>query len=232
MKERGDIMKKIIPFKKDIIFKTNLSEITSISLEHNLQTTIDNVVAGEFLISGEYKLADTSVNVEQFNFNLPFEVSLDERYLIDNLVIDIDDFYYEIINNNMLSVNIEVCLDKLEERPLIDKKIEKNEELNLNFEKNIKEESNSIRNEVVDMEETSLANDVEEATISRSIFDNFDASLETYTTYKIYIIREGDTIDSLLQNYQITKEELDRYNDLNELNIGDKIIIPAVNEKI
>ena len=36
-------MKKIIPFKKDITFKTNLSEITSISLEHTLKSTKNSV---------------------------------------------------------------------------------------------------------------------------------------------------------------------------------------------
>ena len=30
-------MKKIVPFKKDINFKTNIAEITSISLEHTLK---------------------------------------------------------------------------------------------------------------------------------------------------------------------------------------------------
>ena len=34
-------MKKIIPFKKDIIFKNHLSEITSISLEHSLRLSND-----------------------------------------------------------------------------------------------------------------------------------------------------------------------------------------------
>ena len=29
-------MKQIIPFKKELLFKTKVSEITSISLEHNL----------------------------------------------------------------------------------------------------------------------------------------------------------------------------------------------------
>ena len=38
-------MKKIIPFKKDIIFKTNLAEITSISLEHTLKIS-EKIVNG------------------------------------------------------------------------------------------------------------------------------------------------------------------------------------------
>ena len=36
-----DVMKNIIPFKKDVIFKTNISEVTSISLENNLSIKDD-----------------------------------------------------------------------------------------------------------------------------------------------------------------------------------------------
>ena len=50
-------MKNIIPFKKDVIFKTKISEITSISLENSLSINKD-VVSGEFIIGGEYKVSD------------------------------------------------------------------------------------------------------------------------------------------------------------------------------
>ena len=52
---------------------------------------------------------------------------------------------------------------------------------------------------------------------------------EGYMTYKIYIVREGDTVESILERYQITLDKLNKYNTINELNIGDKLIIP--NEK-
>ena len=53
---------------------------------------------------------------------------------------------------------------------------------------------------------------------------------ETYTTYKVYIVREGDSIDTILQKYSVSREILEKYNNLNEINLGDKIIIPEVNE--
>ena len=53
-------MKKIIPFKKDIIFKTNISEITSISLEHNLKSSTDSV-NGDLIVSGEYKILSLKI---------------------------------------------------------------------------------------------------------------------------------------------------------------------------
>lgn len=225
-------MKKIIPFKKDIIFKTNLSEITSIALEHTLHTEGDDLITGEFVISGEYKMADDSVNTEPFSFNLPFDITLDSsRYILDNVAVDIDDFYYEIINDNVLSVNIEVSIDKLEEKPLIeDSPVIINNML-------IDEESeleNSIgrKEEFMDKEELKDNDLVSVRTESsdeesRTWFDSFDNSKETYTTYKIYIVKEGDSIELILQKYGIVKEDLEKYNDLNEIKIGAKLIIPA-----
>ena len=117
-------MKKIVPFKKEIIFKTNVSEITSISLEHNLHIEDNNLITGNFIISGEYKVADTSINTEIFNFELPFDINVDDKYDLNNVNVDIDDFYYEIVNNKSIEVNIEVLIDRLVEKPLIESREE------------------------------------------------------------------------------------------------------------
>lgn len=231
-------MKKIIPFKKEIVFKTNLSEITSISLEHTLQVDKNNMVLGEFIVSGEYKMVDTSVNVEAFSFNIPFEVSIDEKYIIDKVIVDIYDFYYEIINNNVLALNIEVIVDRLREKPLIDEIIENGleevekvkDEIELEEDEEIEEEE-EIRKETEtnELEEREINENDEK--ITKSLFDNFDSRSETYMTYKVYIVREGDTLDVLIQNYGVPKEELEKYNNLNELNIGDRLIIPLNNDE-
>ena len=41
------------------------------------------------------------------------------------------------------------------------------------------------------------------------------------------IFRQNDTIEAVMDKYQITKEELEKYNDLSSLMIGSKIIIPT-----
>ena len=112
-------MKNIKPFKKDVIFKTNISEVTSISLENTLTINKD-IVKGLFIVSGEYKISDKSISVDPFNLELPFEIMIDEKYDTSKAIIDIDDFYYEIINDNVLRVAIDVLVDKLEEKPLIE----------------------------------------------------------------------------------------------------------------
>ena len=109
-------MKKIVPFKKEMLFNTNVSEITSISLEQTLGVKDNNLISGDFIISGEYRMSDSSINTEEFNFELPCDINLDDKYIIDNAQIDIDDFYYEVIKSNILKVNIDVSLDKLEEK--------------------------------------------------------------------------------------------------------------------
>ncbi len=61
----------------------------------------------------------------------------------------------------------------------------------------------------------------------KSIFDSFDDKMENYASYKVYIVREEDTIESILVKYTIAREELEKYNNLKEIKIGDKLIIPS-----
>lgn len=256
-------MKKIVPFKKEISFQTNVSEITSISLEHNLHLSDNNLITGNFNISGEYKIADTSVRTEVFNFELPFDINVDEKYDLTNLVVDIDDFYYEIVNNKTLEVNIDVLLDKLVEKPLIEKeeiiKEENTDVSDVKDNENIMDESDDIMERCIEKEDIlSELENVDDKLIEQnkvvsdrpieitkeetevnsqksiqkinSLFDNLDSSSETYKTYKICIIRNGDTIESVMQKYSITKEEIEKYNNISEIKIGDKLIIPSIND--
>lgn len=241
-------MKKVIPFSQDIIFKTNVAEITSISLEHSLEVGANNTVSGEFIISGDYRISDSSINTEEFSYNLPFDISLDDRYILDNVTIDIDDFYYDLINNSILSVNIDVLIDNLEEKEIPEINFAEPEEITIEstYEENASEPVITsevyVRNEedsVSDIkiseinEEVKVQNKEEAAKQERTLFDSFDTSVEQYVTYKVYIVKEGDSIESILQLYDISKEDVEKYNDLNDLKIGDKIIIPSVsNEKI
>ncbi len=273
-------MKKIVPFKKEIIFKTNVSEITSISLEHNLHIENNNLITGNFMISGEYRIADTSINTETFNFELPFDINVDNKYDLANVNVDIDDFYYEIVNNKSLEVNIEVLIDKLLEKPLIEPRDDNQslEEVSDIVENNMISDENqdkSDRIKISERENEEQGDEIMERCIEKedilaefdsvadmlnsevnngntdekrlvemvqktetksiekinSLFDNLDSSTETYKTYKVCIIRTGDTIESVLQKYNISKEELEKYNSLSDVKIGDKLIIPSVNDE-
>mgnify|MGYP004645986659 FL=1 len=60
-----------------------------------------------------------------------------------------------------------------------------------------------------------------------SLFSSFDSSTETYSTYSIYIVRENDSIENIMTKYNTTREQLEEYNDLSDMKIGSKIIIPS-----
>lgn len=213
-------MRKIIPFKKDIELETNIAEISSISLEHTLKLKEENLVSGEFIVSGTYKITEASLNVDPFEYKLPFDISIDKKYDTTNIDVDINDFYYEIINNQILEVNIEVVLEGLEEKSEEEERIlteEKIETLNENEEETNQKETNIQENTEENREiDTNV----------KSIFNDLDEN-ERYSTYKVHIVTENDTTESIISEYDITREELEAYNDLTDLKIGDKLIIPS-----
>ncbi len=220
-------MKNIIPFKKDVIFKTSLSEITSISLENTLNLK-DDTISGEFIISGDYKVTDKSTSVEPFNLNIPFEIVLDDRFETSKATIDIDDFYYEIVNNNVLSVSIDVLVDHLQEKPLIEMEdLVDVTPVRTVLDLEEEEMENSVEERCVEEEDTLPKRNVEniEEKIN-SIFSNGTFNDEVYVTYNVFIIRDGDTLDSIMEKYNVTQDELEKYNDLSNLKLGDKLIIP------
>ena len=241
-------MKQIIPFKKELLFKTKVSEITSISLEHTLSLKNDDLISGEFIVSGDYKMTEGSINREVFNFRLPFDIALDSRYNVDNIIIDIDNFYYEIVNNESLQVNIDVYIEGekiieeikeekeeiLEESLIEDKTIEV---LSNKDERNNHEEIEDLFKEeytpAVELNKPKqlvmeVENEYEEKN-EFNIFQNIDNS-DTYVTYYVYIVKEEDTIDKILEKYNTTRDSIACYNNLDNIKPGTKLIIPSNNE--
>lgn len=210
-------MKKLVPFKKDIAFDTNIAEINSISLEHEITNHEESLIAGKFIVSGDYKMTDTSVHLDNFEYELPFNINIDKKYNIDDAEIDISDFYYEIINSRILSVNIELSVDNIEDQEVA-------------MEREAIEEINEVDQEEIPtiLEEIETINETEEreGINVKSLFDGLDED-ESYVVYKIHIVTENDTIEQIAADYEVTKEALDDYNNLSEVKIGDKIIIPA-----
>ena len=60
-------MNLIIPFEKVVKFDTPVSEISSISLEHEI-TKNEREVLGNFIIKGTYKEYELSLNKKDFSF--------------------------------------------------------------------------------------------------------------------------------------------------------------------
>lgn len=234
-------MKKIISFEKKIEFPSMIGEITSISLEHDLKFIDETNIEGMLTVNGTYKLTEASVIEEPFSYELPVEIILNEKLDTNSSKIEIDDFYYEIENDYNLICYIDIRVEGVEvvdiEESTIQNNIETNpvelQELDLKIE-NIELPNNDtyirecdgelqIIKEEENKEETMV--ETKETTVT-SIFENINESEETYSTYSVYILREEETIQSLISKYKTTKEELEKYNDLTNLTIGTKIIIP------
>lgn len=302
-----DILKQIIPFKQELLFKTKVSEITSISLEHTLSLKEEDIISGEFLITGDYKMTEGSINREKFSFNLPFEITLDSGYNTEGMIIDIDNFYYEVVNNEYLKVNIDVYIEgekkqipepqsitieeinmdienseikteEEEERNIkrnedeertkknesevivlppsqeditivgeynknvieknldhtkVDKELEliDNEDNNIIINNTTNKTISLIDNKIKDKKKTEVVNVKDNYTINNefNIFENIDNS-DTYVTYHVYIVKDEDNIDTIIEKYGVEKEEIANYNDITQINPGDKIVIPNKNE--
>ena len=118
------------------------------------------------------------------------------------------------LKGDKMAVNIDVLLDNLEEK----------EEVRTVIEPEVKKEVKAEEKKEVPLE------------TKDEVRENFLNSLnvtEAYRTYKVYIIREGDTLNSILERFQVTKEDLEAYNDISNITVGLKIIIPTtIDEKV
>ena len=209
--------------------------ITSLNLKEN-RDTIWFCPPDNFTSRG-------SINRDDFSFDLPFDITLDPRYDISTVKADIDDFYYDIINNDTLCVNIDLFIeaeylseDITKKEDTLEEEIENEEIEEVRVEDNdVKEDIQVLdekKEEIMDKIDTG---EVKEETrdndniTASDLFSNLDDS-ETYTTYYVYIVKEEDTIDKILVKYGITKDAFEDYNDITNIKPGDKVIIPKTSE--
>ena len=253
-------MKKIISFEKEIAFSSMIGEVTSIALDHTLKFTDSSSVKGNFVISGTYKMTEASTLEEKFSYEIPTEIDLSERLDLETCKISIDDFTYEVVNEDTLKCNIDVLVEGVEEVVLEEDDVEvlddderecdgdkkEDKEIEIPIKEDIKDLNTDVEREEVDddksVEEVVTINKIDEKVKEEkgvndnnssdigSLFASLDSAEETFTTYSVYIFRREDTLDKVLDKYKITREELCEYNDLDNLEIGSKLIIPSTNE--
>lgn len=254
--------------EKELLFKNNIKDITSISLDSDYKIENSSLV-GNFIISGEYKIHEVSINREKFNFKIPFNIEIDKDidkktikleitnfvydYKQDELIVNID---YEILGDreSVLLFDDEESLDEFlnkREVEVIDtrldeikntterKSIDKIEEKELDTDiKNKIELNDSQNNTRLDNNDNldDLENKIDiiepkeeerEQINTNEIIDSIDTNNDKFITYKVYKIHENETLESIVIKYHTTIDDLKEYNDLSNLNIGDKIIIPS-----
>ncbi|MBR5370360.1 MAG: LysM peptidoglycan-binding domain-containing protein [Bacilli bacterium] len=210
-------MKKKVNFEKNIEFPTMIGEICEISLDQELKFIDESNVEGHLLLTGKYKMTEASRLEENFSYKIPCEIALTEKVDLNTTNIEISDFYYEIENENTLICHVELSiegLELLEEEPILERECDGD-----------KIEEKEI--EIPNIEEEIVEEKVE--TIN-SLFSNLDDENDKYGTFIVYMVRQNETINSIMEKYHTTVEELEKYNDIKEINIGTKLIIPIVNE--
>ncbi len=298
-------MRQVIPFSKDIVFKTNIASITSISLEHE-EKIKDGEVNGDFIILGDYKIHNDTTEKELFKYRLPFTTLIPDNIETSSVSIDIDNFTYETIEDDVLKVNIDFCImgeekeepeDKREEveeierveilneedielveehesegaeeneimvpenideiYEAIDDFMEKqnlnNRETNEDSEENLDRKSEYVEqmNEEVEQKLETLQNqiekekeeenrepeismintvqkqdNVEEEEQSIQMNQMVQKEVSEYVTYHIHIVKSDETLDGILKNYGSNMDIIKDYNDVTNIGVGDKVIIP------
>ena len=206
-------MYKIINYEKDIIFKTKIGEICSIFIVSKMQVK----KKGSFNLSGEYKPNNLSVNKESFNYDLPLEYELEPSINKDSIVYEIENFEYNVVDD-VLSIYIDLRLnyEEIKNEPIIPEpfKLEEDEEEKeevLEIEPEIKEDRLDIK---------------EQETIINS-----SPKEDTYIVYHIHKIKEIDTLESIAREYNTSVDMIKEYNEGENFEINNKLIIPCKNNE-
>ena len=234
-------MRKVISFDKKLEFKTMIGEVTSISLDPNLKFSDDNDITGELVISGKYKLTAASRLEEDFLFSLPLEIALSEQLEEETRNVYVDEFRYDVDNDDdSLNCHIDLVVEGVEKIEVENEEII-NDRASIEPSENFYEDSSLLSdemvkkindNQIVAMDNVTSKDDIQDDKIvennsTYSLFSSFSDSDESFSTYSVYIVRENDTLESIMSKYKVHREELEDYNDLNNLMIGTKIIIPT-----
>ncbi|MDD2409806.1 MAG: LysM peptidoglycan-binding domain-containing protein [Bacilli bacterium] len=258
---------------KELMFKSNIYEITSLSIEHSYDVVGSNC-EGEFILSGEYRLHEVSINKEDFSFRIPFSTELRSNVNLDSVEVDINDFSYEL-NEDVLEVHIEYLIRgeqsliefaeeadldeflKNNEAEIVDlseeeKVPELNEESDLeNDDRNDNDENHEeetaepidqlnkeniiipdipIANEERHHEDKTEVDEIKEepkvTEVDKNTIINSINSEESFITYHVHTVIPSDTFESICALYNTNLNDLKKYNNVDELILNMKLIIP------
>lgn len=291
-------MRQVIPFCKEIVFKTNIASITSVSLEHE-EKVFDGEVSGDFIVFGDYKIHNDTTEKELFKYRLPFTAIIPDEVDKETVKVDIDNFTYEQIEDDVVKVNIdfsiegelvhleevsdeevvvrddvtdeeldreidellgldekvdevrEVCEDldnSNEEVEVLETESEQNCDCILDNKEEVCESLDDVRDvmpfsEEIEVLDNQLIDDAMEAEMMETEMNDESMSMEIvkqeevtkevdeYVTYHVHIVKENATLENIIKTYNISVDYIKEYNDITELKIGDKLIIPEYGEE-
>ena len=223
-------MNQKIEFKKDCMLKTYVSSITDISLTHDYKI-LDDTIEGYFDVTGSYKVTMSSVETESFMFTIPFTIALSSLIDKDTIDLKLSDFNYSVEKDVL---HLKMFLDMDYQEIEIKEDTEDNEEIdNMINDLMDKESTTNIKSPSEFHNEVMLDNvldskeEVKEKVSEKNFNTIFNEVKESnFSKYKVYIMRSEDTLESILVKYNVTMDEIKEYNDIDNINIGSKIVIP------
>ena len=223
-------MNQKIEFKKDCMLKTYVSSITDISLTHDYKI-LDDTIEGYFDVTGSYKVTMSSVETESFMFTIPFTIALSSLIDKDTIDLKLSDFNYSVEKDVL---HLKMFLDMDYQEIEIKEDTKDNEEIDNMINDLIdKDSTTNIKSPIEFHNEVMLDNvidskeEVKENVSEKNFNTIFNEVKESnFSKYKVYIMRSEDTLESILVKYNVTMDEIKEYNDIDNINIGSKIVIP------
>lgn len=225
-------MKKRVIIDKQIQFPTMIGEITAISLEKELSFVDSNNVEGNLYVKGKYKLTEASRLEEDFYYKIPTEIVLSEKIKLENAQIEIMDFSYQIENQDTMICHIELLIEgeeveeMLEDRECDGDSSDKKEIEIPSIAEEIVTVDDNTSNDSATLDEENNDNEV----LHESVFPELNENDTEYGTFLVYNVRGNETIQSIIEKYHTTLEEVEKYNDIKDLSVGTKIIIPLIDD--
>ena len=211
-------MNQIIPIKKDILFNTKIGELTDISLDYDYKIN-NELIEGTLDINGTYKLTEASILQEEFYHTIPFSIAIAKEVNKDSIKLEIDDFKYKY-EKEILSIDVSMILNFEEMKEKVD----------VMDDFKIEDFINELPEKIEFENEIENKNVINTTQISNNITNNIINDEKKYYKYKVYIVRPNDTMETICNKYNVNINDIKEYNDITTINIGDKIIIPEVNE--
>lgn len=208
-----------------------MTEASTIAEEFSYKIPVD------ICIDEQYDLEEATVDIDDFKYSIvnddtlevKIDVLLDKMELIrsEDAISTDEEVIKTHLDKDYLKLKSEIKTEEqLEE-------IKEEQEVVLN--RNEKEESTimttEVSNEMIDEIPVPVETDEEKNIVKvESLFNKFSDEEDSYATYKVYIVRENDSLESIVEKYNVSIDELREYNNIDDLKLNDKLIIPSRSE--
>lgn len=222
-------MQKIY-FNKLVDLDHKLKELISISVDESINYKMENQgmrAVGSVVINGEYKDEDDKKNFHE-SLDLDILATFDKISDKRDFHVKVEDFDYSSQDGD-LSLVIQACIygviddeDRVIETTPI--RITKDEDVVEEIEQLLREEEVVVKEIDEPVEKKKIIE--EEILVEKREPKVEEEENDDIGTYYLYIVRDGDSYQSIAAHYQCDEYQLKNYNHERSLSKGTIVIIP------